>query len=139
MHWATDTEIECTDCDGHGHPKGQPNVDLGATDETYSVGLWISRINGLQSHLRIIMDGLPTNAEWLRGQVEAAQREAARYVADFAPCPACEGNGYRAPTADELDNMAEAAYDRQFEGEPPLSARERDEMQAKRDAQWGVK
>lgn len=54
-------------------------------------------------------------------------------------CEACKGTGCRAPTQDELDNMAEDAYQRQFEGEPPLSQRERDEMQAKRDAQWGVR
>lgn len=53
-------------------------------------------------------------------------------------CPACQGNGWREPTQDEADNMAEDAYQRQFEGEPPMSARERNEMQAKRDAQWGV-
>ena len=54
-------------------------------------------------------------------------------------CPHCNGHGWRAPTAEEADALAEAAYDRQFEGEPPLSQRERDEMQAKRDAQWGVR
>jgi DnaJ-class molecular chaperone len=54
-------------------------------------------------------------------------------------CEFCNGTGWRAPTPDELDNMAEDAYTSQFEGEPPLSQRERDEMQAKRDAQWGVK
>jgi hypothetical protein len=54
-------------------------------------------------------------------------------------CTHCGGTGYRAPTADELDNMAEAAYARQFEGEPPMPQRERDEMQARRDAQRGVK
>lgn len=53
-------------------------------------------------------------------------------------CPHCKGKGWRAPTADEADAMAEAAYDRQFEGEPPLTFAERVEMQAKRDAQWGV-
>jgi hypothetical protein len=35
--------------------------------------------------------------------------------------------------------MAEDAYTRQFDGEPPMSFTERAEMQAKRDAQWGVK
>jgi hypothetical protein len=53
-------------------------------------------------------------------------------------CPHCNGAGWRAATEAEADALAEAAYDRQFEGEPPLSARERDEMQARRDAQWGV-
>jgi hypothetical protein len=51
-------------------------------------------------------------------------------------CTACNGHGWRDPTPDELDSMAEDAYQRQFEGEPPISQRERDEMQAKRDAQW---
>ncbi len=54
-------------------------------------------------------------------------------------CKDCNGAGWRAPTQDELDNMAEDAYTRQFEGEPPMSQRERDESQARREAQWGVK
>jgi len=54
-------------------------------------------------------------------------------------CPQCKGVGWRAPTADEIEQMASDAYDRQFEGEPPMSFAERTEMQAKRDAQWGVK
>ncbi len=78
-HWATDTEIECTDCDGHGE---------------------VMRKDGMFGFQYI--DG----------------------------CTACNGAGYRAPTADELDNMAEDAYSRQFEGEPPLSQRERDEWEA---------
>ncbi len=56
-----------------------------------------------------------------------------------AKCGDCNGTGWRAPTDDEISNMAEDAYTRQFDGEPPLSASERAEMQAKRDAQWGVK
>ena len=58
---------------------------------------------------------------------------------DADTCPACSGKGWREPTEDEADALAEAAYDRQFEGEPPLSFAERTAMQAKRDAQWGVK
>jgi RecJ-like exonuclease len=54
-------------------------------------------------------------------------------------CEHCNGTGWREPTQDEADNMAEAAYDRQFEGEPPMSFAERTAMQAKRDADWGVK
>lgn len=54
-------------------------------------------------------------------------------------CPQCKGAGWREPTADEIDQMALDAYDRQFEGEPPMSFAERTEMQAKRDAQWGVR
>lgn len=54
-------------------------------------------------------------------------------------CKACKGTGVRALTQDEVDDAVDAAYSRQFEGEPPMSARERDEMQAKRDAQWGVR
>jgi DnaJ-class molecular chaperone len=57
----------------------------------------------------------------------------------FVSCPACNGTGWREPTQDEADSMAEDAYQRQFEGEPPMSFAERCEMQAKRDAQWGVK
>ena len=83
MDWATDTEIECLDCQGHGA-------------------------------VLIAID-------------------------DATTCPACNGEGYRAPTADELDNAAESEYQRQFEGEPPMSFAERSEMQAKRDEQWGVK
>jgi hypothetical protein len=88
MHWATDTEIECAECEGRG---------------------WIAK--------RVPSLG--------RGVHEVT-------------CEHCNGHGYRAPAADELDNMAEAAYQRQFEGEPPMSQRERDEMQARMDAQWGV-
>ncbi len=88
MHWATDTEIECTDCEGHGEVM-QQNGTFGF-----------------------------------------------QYIES---CTACKGTGWRAPTQDELDNAAEAAYQRQFEGEPPMSFTERAEMQAKRDAQWGVK
>ena len=83
MHWATDTEIECLECQGHGA-------------------------------VLIAID-------------------------DAVTCPACNGEGLRAPTQDELDNAAEDAYQRQFEGEPPMSFSERAEIQAKRDAQWGVK
>jgi hypothetical protein len=87
MHWSTDTEIECAECEGTGKI-------------------------------------MPQN--WYTFKVART-------------CLDCKGTGYRAPTANELDNAAEAAYQRQFEGEPPMSQRERDEMQARRDAQWGVK
>ena len=90
MHWATDTEIECIDCDGNG---------------------WTPKV-------------------WFYGRRKTITEET---------CFDCNGTGFRAPTADELDNMAEAAYQRQFEGEPPMSFTERAEMQAKRDAQWAVK
>lgn len=43
-------------------------------------------------------------------------------------CPHCNGAGWRPETEDEADARAEAAYDRQFEGEPPLSAQERYEI-----------
>ena len=88
MHWATDTQIECLDCEGQGQ------IDI--YKDHRGPNLW-------------------------------------------PDCKACGGTGLRAPTQDEIDNEADAAYQRQFEGEPPLSARERDEMQANRDAQWGVK
>jgi hypothetical protein len=48
-------------------------------------------------------------------------------------CPHCQGRGWREPTQDEADNMAEDAYQHQFEGEPPMSFAERTAMQAKRD------
>lgn len=68
-------------------------------------------------------------------------------MSDEIECPDCEGHGcevcnftgWREPTEAEADALAEAAYDRQFEGEPPMSFAERVEMQAKRDAQWGVR
>jgi RecJ-like exonuclease len=53
-------------------------------------------------------------------------------------CTACKGKGWREPTEEEANTLAEAAYDRQFEDEPPMSFAERTEMQAKRDAQWGA-
>jgi hypothetical protein len=58
---------------------------LGTTDETYGVNVWLGRIAGLQSHLRIIRDHLPEDAAWLRNQVNAALNEADRYVADAVP------------------------------------------------------
>ena len=45
----------------------------------------------------------------------------------YFDCEECGGTGWREPTQDEADNMAEDAYWRQFEGEPPLSAQERHE------------
>jgi len=86
-------EMECEDCDGKGYPKGKPDWRLGTSDETYGVTHWIARMNGLQSHLRIIAKYLPEDAKWISGQVEAAQKEAAQYVADYAPCPTCFGTG----------------------------------------------
>ena len=54
-------------------------------------------------------------------------------------CDACDGKGWREPTQEELNDMAADAFSDMCEGEPPLSFAERTEMQAKRDAQWGVK
>lgn len=51
-----------------------------------------------------------------------SRREATNVLGD---CTFCNGTGWRVPTQDELDNMAEDAYQRQFEGEPPSSAQER--------------
>lgn len=109
MHWATDTEIECMDCAGDGWVVGY-NLEAGCCGGSQ----WECGGRGCTGAIPI--------------EVQVRQE-----------CEACEGTGFRAPTADELDNAAEVAYQRQFEGEPPLSQRERDEMQAKRDAQWGVK
>ena len=50
-------------------------------------------------------------------------------------CPRCVGKGWREPTEAEAGALAEAAYDRQFEGEPPMSFAERNEMQAKLESQ----
>lgn len=77
MHWATDNEIECAECEGQGQ------IDVNKDDRGPSF---------------------------------------------WPDCKACNGTGLRAPTPDELDSMAEAAYDRQFEGEPPISMAERHEM-----------
>ena len=57
---------------------------LGATDETYGVFVWESRIQNLKSHFRIIHNHLPDDARWLRNQVTAAMNEADRYLADLA-------------------------------------------------------
>lgn len=113
-------EIECPDCDGRGHPAFPSSAMLGASDTSYGVGLWVCRIQGLESHLRIIARDLPGEDTRLHRQVAAAQAEARRYVADFAPCPACNGTGWRPMTDDEQD----AAAERQFEdslSEPPMS------------------
>ena len=64
------------------------------------------------------------------------KREATNILGDCLPC---KGSGWREPTEVEADALVEAAYDRQFEGEPPMSFAERTEVQAKRDAQWGVR
>ena len=39
-------------------------------------------------------------------------------------CPVCLGHGERPMTQDELDEAAEAAWERAQEGEPPISAQE---------------
>ena len=57
----------------------------------------------------------------------------------YVDCDACHGDGWREPTQEELNDMAADAFSDMCEGEPPLSFAERAEMQAKRDAQWGVK
>lgn len=43
-------------------------------------------------------------------------------------CPDCNGTGYRPTTDDELNDMAEAAWERAQEGEPPLSLDEQHRM-----------
>lgn len=60
----------------------------GASDTSYGTGVWVARVEGLASHLRIIRDHLPDDATWLRGQVEAGLREAQRYISDPAPVDA---------------------------------------------------
>jgi hypothetical protein len=47
-------------------------------------------------------------------------------------CPFCNGTGWREPTQDESDELAEAAYDRSLEGEPPMSMQERHERDWKK-------
>lgn len=42
-------------------------------------------------------------------------------------CEDCKGTGWRLPTQDEYDSLAEAAYDRSLEGEPSMSMQERHE------------
>ncbi|WP_256435263.1 hypothetical protein [Croceicoccus sp. YJ47] len=42
-------------------------------------------------------------------------------------------------TQDEANDAAADAFSAMCEGEPPLTFAERAEMQAKRDAEWGVK
>lgn len=82
------------------------------------------------------------------GEGSVEHRFLSNYVSPQAECPpdpvrveceACNGKGWREPTEEDADALAEAAYDRQFEGEPPMSFGERTAMQSKRDAQWGVK
>lgn len=54
-------------------------------------------------------------------------------------CIDCSGHGWRLETEDEANDRAADAFSDMCEGEPPMSFSERSEMQAKRDAQWGVK
>ena len=54
-------------------------------------------------------------------------------------CYACHGEGWREMTEDEANDAAADAWSDLCESEPPMSMAERAEMQAKRDAQWGVK
>ncbi|AMU89942.1 hypothetical protein ATM17_12935 [Sphingopyxis macrogoltabida] len=49
------------------------------------------------------------------------------------PCPACDGKGWRAPTDDELANMAERQAEDAASGEPPVS------MQEHYEAAWRQK
>lgn len=58
---------------------------LGATDQSYGVGVWVARIENLHAHLRIIRDHLPEEADWLRNQLSFAMAEADRYLDDPAP------------------------------------------------------
>ena len=51
-------------------------------------------------------------------------------------CRACKGTGWRAHTQDEADELAEAAYDRSLEGEPPMSMQERYERDWKQKQEF---
>lgn len=61
--------------------------NVGVSDESYGTQVWISRIQNLQCHLRIIGQHLPETkmGEWLGKQVAAAMREADAYIADAVP------------------------------------------------------
>lgn len=61
--------------------------DVGVSDESYGVQVWINRIENLKTHLRIIGQHLPETkmGEWLGKQVESAIREADAYIADAVP------------------------------------------------------
>lgn len=43
-------------------------------------------------------------------------------------CPHCNGHGWRAPTQEELDDMAADAFSDMCESEPPLSMDERHQI-----------
>lgn len=113
-------EIECPTCDGHGHPAFPSSAMIGSSDTSYGVGVWIGRIQGLEAHLRIIARDLPGEDTRLHRQVASAQAEARRYVADFAPCPACNGIGWRPMNENELDAAAEQQAEDAM-SEPPMS------------------
>ena len=51
-------------------------------------------------------------------------------------CPVCDGTGWREPTQDEADKLAEAAYDRSLEGEPHVSMQERHESDWKQKQEF---
>ena len=113
-------EIECPDCDGWGYPPCPPDAMLGSSDTSYGVGVWIGRIQGLDAHLRIIARDLPGEDTRLHRQVAAAQAEARRYVADYAPCSACDCTGWRPMNEDELDAAAEKQAEDAM-SEPPMT------------------
>ena len=54
-------------------------------------------------------------------------------------CEACKGEGWREPTDEESADIAADAWSDMCEGEPPVSFAERCVMNARRDAQFGVK
>ena len=53
-------------------------------------------------------------------------------------CDECNGVGWRLETEEEANDRASDAFSDMCESEPPVSFQERCELNAKRDAQWGV-
>ena len=61
------------------------NYSLGCAPDSYGTMVWYGRVENLRSHIKLILDYLPEEADYLRSQVQAAMAEASRYLMDYAP------------------------------------------------------
>lgn len=70
----------------------RPDIPMlnGATDDAYGTRVWLSRVNALASHIRVIRNHLPEGAmgDWLRRQCDAGLKEAELFSRDAVPSDA---------------------------------------------------
>lgn len=105
--------IECEACDGEGALANVPD-NLGSTQETWGVSVWLGRLELLESMFE--------NIEKYHGvDVSAAKHAIARYRKAAAPCPKCWGTGDRPMTDEEWSDWSADRFSDQCEGEPPVS------------------